>query len=212
MHILLAEYFSRDRAKPAQFLWSMQLRVSLYWQSLAGASPSQALVLPPPNFQELLMSVNLQSWVPPTMPGQPAPLPSGSPFPSGPSQAPAPAPSPAPAPAPGASDQPRQQEARNRNMLTEIVTAMQGRSFRIRDLFDRNNHPPSHGDGRPMCCVYHLLGRCSNTCSRAYSHHALNAADATTLKSFVQSRIVSRNVGRTSTPSPAPSPAPAASS
>ena len=61
MHILLAEYFSRDRAKPAQFLRSMQLRVSLYWQTLSGVTAAQAMVIPPPNFQELLMSVTLQS-------------------------------------------------------------------------------------------------------------------------------------------------------
>ena len=50
MHILLAEYFSQDRAKPAQFLRSMQLGVSLYWQTLSGATVAQAMVLPPPNF------------------------------------------------------------------------------------------------------------------------------------------------------------------
>ena len=73
MHILLAEYFSRDTAKPAQFLRSLQLQVALYWQSLSSADPSSALVLLPPNFQELLMSVNLQSWVSPTMPANHCP-------------------------------------------------------------------------------------------------------------------------------------------
>ena len=213
MHILLAEYFNRDRAKPAQFLRSMQLRVSVYWQSLSGASTAHALVIPPPNFHELLMSVNLQSWVPPTMPGQRTPLPSGLPgsLSSSPAPAPAPVPSPSPAPAPADQPPPRQREVRNTNMLPAVSSAMQGRSFRIRDLFDRNNHPPTHADGRPMCCVFHLLGRCSTNCTRAYSHTALSTADANTLKTFVQARIVARNVGRGAPTAPA-APAPASSS
>ena len=150
MHILLAEYFSRDTAKPAQFLRSLQLRVALYWQSLSGADSSTALVLLPPNFQELLMSVNLQSWLPPTMPGQSI-LPNlqrGRPSnpPAAPAPAPSPAPAPAPAPAPGPAA-PRQVEVRNPRVIPEIATAMQGRTFRIRDLFDRSNRPPNHTDG-----------------------------------------------------------------
>ena len=199
MHILLAEYFSRDTAKPSQFLRSLQLRVALYWQSLSAADASTALMLTPPNFQELLMSVNLQSWVPPTMPGQ-SMLPSlqhgrTTNPPAAPAPAPSPSPAPAPAPAPGPAA-PRQVEVRNPRIIPEIASAMQGRTFRIRDLFDRSNRPPNHADGRPMCCVYHLLGRCSNTCTRAYSHASLNTADAETLKAFVQDRIVARNIGR----------------
>ena len=68
MHILLAEYFSRDQAKPAQFLRSLQLRITLYWQAIS--SFEDALLIQLPNLLELLMSVSLQSWVPPTMPGQ----------------------------------------------------------------------------------------------------------------------------------------------
>ena len=211
MHILLAEYFGRDRATPAQFLRSMQLRVSLYWQSLSGATAAQALVLPPPNFQELLMSVNLQSWVPPSMPGQSTPVPAPSSLP-GPAPVPAPTPAPAPAPAPADSGGSRQREVRNNNMVPEVVTAMRGRSFRIRDLFDRNNHPPSHEDGRPMCCVYHIFGRCSSNCSRAYSHSNLSSAEINTLKSFVQNRIVARDIGRAPSSGPVPAPAPANSS
>ena len=146
------------------------------------------------------------------MPGQSTPplsdVPSANPAPT---PAPAPAPSPAPAPAPADSEG-RQREVRNQHMIQEVVSAMRGRSFRIRDLFDRNNHPPTHGDGRPMCCVYHIFGRCSSNCSRAYSHTRLNAVDTTTLKDFVQSRIVARNIGLSSPPSSGPAPAPAASS
>ena len=200
MHILLAEYFSRDTAKPAQFLHSLQLRVSLYWQSLSSADASSALVLPPPNFQELLMSMNLWSWVPPMMLGQspsilPGPVPPLGPVGRAvnpPAPAPAPLPAPAPAPAPSA---PRQVEVCNPRMILEIATAMRGQSFRVRDLFDRFNSPPNHSDGHPMCCVYHLLGRCSNTCSRAYSHTPLNSTKTETLKTFVQEQIMARNVG-----------------
>ena len=44
MHILLAKYFSHDTAKPAQFLWSLQLYVSLYWQSLSSMDAAAAFV------------------------------------------------------------------------------------------------------------------------------------------------------------------------
>ena len=37
---------------------------------MAGAMPAAALIMPPPNFTELLMSVSIQSWIPPAMPGQ----------------------------------------------------------------------------------------------------------------------------------------------
>ena len=70
MHILFAEYFNKDCNRPSQFLRSLQLRVSLYWQSMASSSASDALLLPPPNFHKLLMLVSLQSWMPPSLTGQ----------------------------------------------------------------------------------------------------------------------------------------------
>ena len=108
MHILLAEYFGRDRAKLAQFLRSIQLQVALYWQALAGATFTKALVIQPPDLLELLMSVSLQSWVPPTITAQDTSLsvlmngstPSApAPAPAGPGSA-APVPPTGPAPAP----------------------------------------------------------------------------------------------------------------
>ena len=69
MHILLLEYFSRDQAKPAQFLRSLQLHTALYWQAISSASFADALLIQLPNLLELLMSVSLQSWVPPTTSG-----------------------------------------------------------------------------------------------------------------------------------------------
>ena len=206
MHILFAEYFSVDKARPAQFLRSLQLRVALYWQAMAGSTPSSALILPPPNFQELLMSVSLQTWISPSMPGQVTPLighaTDGRAMPShvpAPSPAPSPALAPSPAPAPGSTGgaTPGQQhKVRNSNVLPDIAAAMNGRNFQLRTLFGRGRPPPQHTDGRPMCCTYHLRGRCSNTCSRAYSHGVLTTAEQETLQTFVNERIVTPNVGR----------------
>ena len=222
MHILLSEYFSRDRAKPAQFLRSLQLRVALYWQAVSSASFADALLIQPPNLLKLLMSVSLQSWVPPTMPGQ-APAPEGligsggrpagaPPQPSGGvlPPAPSPAPSPSPAPAPGApapAPAPAQQEVRNSNMIQEVANAMRGRSFQIRRLFGRGVTPPTHTDGRPMCCTFHLRGRCSNTCSRSYSHTSLNAEEQAALCTFVRDRVVTPDIGRDRAAAPTPAPA-----
>ena len=215
MHILFAEYFSVDKARPAQFLRSLQLRVALYWQAMAGSTPSSAMIIPPPNFQELLMSVSLQTWIPPSMPGQVAPLRALSAGGSGgippnapamghvPSPSPAPAPAPAPAPPTGTTTgdgtSPQQHEVRNSGVLPDIASAMNGRSFQLRTLFGRGRPPPQHADGRPMCCTYHLRGRCSNTCSRAYSHRVLTAPEQETLRTFVTERIVTPNVGRDAT-------------
>ena len=210
MHILFAEYFNVDKTRPAQFLRSLQLRVALYWQAMAGSTPSNALILPPPNFQELLMSVSLQSWIPPSMPGQATPLightvdgsgvlPAHTPGHTPVVPSPAPAPAPAPAPGSGGTSSEQQREVRNNNVLPDIAAAMNGRSFQLRTLFGRGRPPPQHADGRPMCCTYHLRGRCSNTCSRAYSHCALTAAEQATLRTFVNDRIVTPNVGRDGT-------------
>ena len=209
MHILFAEYFGRDRARPAQFLRSLQLRIAVYWQSMAGALPAAALIMPPPNFTELIMSVSIQSWIPPAMPGQVPSLggltpgslpgiPSSSP-PSNPSPSAPPPSTPAGGPTGGNTDgsqPPHQFEVRNPNMLPEITAAMEGRVFQIRILFGRGRPPPQHLDGRPMCCTYHLRGRCSNTCNRAYSHVTLSAQEKETLCTFVNDRIVTPNVGR----------------
>ena len=204
MRILLSEYFSGDRAKPAQFLRTIQLRVAMYWQTMSSADLPTALTLAPPNFQEVLMSVCLQTWVPPSMPGQPPSLPPPT-TPTNPSPPAGPGtPAPAPAPAPGSAPAPapRQVEVRNDRMIPEVVTAMNGRSFQIRTLFGRGRSPPAHSDGRPMCCVYHLRGRCSNTCSRAYSHTTLNDTEKATLLAFVNERIVEPDVGRRGTAPP----------
>ena len=135
----------------------------MYWQTMSGSDLLTALMQAPPNFHKVLMSVCLQTWVPPSMPGQPQPLlpptapvnPSPPPPPGYPPATPAPAPSPSPEPA-----GPRQFEVRNRQMIPEVVTAMNGHSFQIHTLFSRGRSPPLHSDIRPMCSVYHLRGRC----------------------------------------------------
>ena len=212
MHILFAEYFNKDRNRPAQFLRSLQLRVSLYWQSMAAATTAGAHILPPPNFHELLTSVSLQSWIPPSMPGQTSPLGGLNPgAPSQPPVRPVPTSNPPSAPAQGGTagggsetgEGPagQQYEVRNSNLLPDVASAMQGRSFQLRILFGRGRPPPQHADGRPMCCTYHLRGRCSNTCNRAYSHCQLTTDERATLRTFVNERIVTPDVGRgSSTP------------
>ena len=175
---------------------------------MAGATASNAQILPPPNFQELLMSVSLQSWIPPSMPGQATPLgglasgptgggvqPPTAPSPN-PAQSPAPAPSPPLVPAAGAATPAQQHEVRNNSVLPDIAAAMNGRTFQLCTLFGRGRPPPQHANGCPMCCMYHLRGRCSNTCSRAHSHHTLIASEQETLRTFVNERIVTPNVGR----------------
>ena len=202
MYIPFAEYFSWERARPSQFLHSLQLRISLYWQALSSASAANALIIPPPNFQELLMSVSLQSWIPPSMPGQAAPM--GNVLPGAPPQQPSsslgtPGPSPS-NPSTGTGDSSgtpaRQYEVRNNNVLPDVAAAMQGRKFQLRTLFGHGRPSPQHAYGRPMCCTYHLLGRCSNTCNRAYSHCELTTAERKTLRTFLNKQIVTPDIER----------------
>ena len=154
------------------------------------------------------MSVSLQTWIPPSMPGQVAPLGGiapgamgggGAQPPANPAPAPSPAPAPAPSPSPGSTSgaSPAQQrEVWNNNVVPDIAAAMNRRSFQLRTLFGCGRPPPQHTNGRQMCCTYHLRGRCSNTCSRAYSHGTLSTAEQETLRTFVNERIVTPNIGR----------------
>ena len=203
MHIMFAEYFNKGQNRPSQFLRSLQLRVALYWQSMSTSSAADALLLPPPNFHELLMSVSLQSWMPPAMLGQTTPLGSLVPpaAPTPPPTNPAPRQPAAPGGVSGGSGETtegstRQFEVRNNHLLPDVASAMQGRNFQLRTLFGRGRPPPQHADGRPMCCTYHLRGRCSNTCSRAYSHVRLATAEEETLRTFLNERIVTPDIGR----------------
>ena len=126
-----------------------------------------------------------------TPPHNPAPGPSPAP-------APALAPSPAPAPAAGTPGSSRQVEVRNPLVNPKVAAAMEGRTFHISGLIDRENRPPKHDDGRNICCAYHMRGRCSSGCQRSYSHVLLSESEASRLCTFVQERVVARNIGANS--------------
>ena len=170
--------------------------------------PAATLIMPPPNFTELLMSVSIQSWIPPAMPGQVPPLGglttgslTGNPFappPIGPS--PAAKPPAMPGGNNDGSQLPHQYKVQNPSMIPEIVAAMEGRLFQIRTLFGQGRPPPQHSDSRPMCCTYHLHGQCSNTCNRAYSHIVLSTQEKETLCTFVNNRVVTPNIGCSNAP------------
>ena len=208
LDIQLGEYFATDQAKPSLFLRSLQLHIATYWQQVSLAPDTAAAALiPAPDFQALLSSLLVQSWVKPTMPGitptsvlgldqvhHPAirgVLPTGT---MG-NPAPAPAPAPAPSPAPSGGPATRQTDVQNPSVHPEVAAAMEGRTFRIAGLFDREHRPPKHDDGRDMCCAYHMRGRCSSNCSHRYSHTSLSKAESTRLCTFVQERVVARNIG-----------------
>ena len=216
LDIQLGEYFAQDQAKPALFLRSLQLRISTYWQQVSMATDATtAALIPAPDFQGLLGSLLVQSWVRPSMPGiqpttvlgldqlhhpamrglTPGRAPPDAPR-GGTAPNPAPAPAPPPSPAPGsAAGTPRQIDVQNPSVTPEIASAMEGRTFRIAGLFNREHRPPKHDDGRDMCCAYHMRGRCSSNCSRSYSHAPLSDTERARLCTFVQERVVARNVG-----------------
>ena len=76
LSVQLAEQFGGDPAKPALFLRSVQLRMSVYWQTVSTLSTSQSRLQMAPNFSELLTAIRIQTWQPPTMPGVPVSVPS----------------------------------------------------------------------------------------------------------------------------------------
>ena len=168
-------------------------------------SAFSTLILPPPNFQDLLMSVSLQSWIPPSMPGQTAPL--GSLAPGVPPAQPiGESVNPRPAPAlnntcgvngdsGGAS--PHQYKVRNNSLLPDVVAAIQGCNFQLRSLFGHRRPPPQHAGSQPM---YHLRGRCSNTCNPTYSHCQLIPSECETLYTFLNNQIVTPDIGRGASP------------
>ena len=217
LDIQLGEYFTHDQAKPSLFLRSLQLCIATYWQQISMAPDTAAAALiPAPDFQALLSSLLVQSWVRPSMPGitsttvlgldqlhhpamrglppgsTPPTVPGGGPAP-GPAPAPAPAPSPAPAGTPAAPRQ-RQINIQNPSVNPEMAAAMEGCTFRITSLFNQEHWPPKHDDGRDICCAYHMHGRCSSNCSRSYSHTTLSDTESACLCTFVQERVVARNV------------------
>ena len=191
----------------AQFLRSVQLRLGVYFQSIDTMSAAEARLVPPPNLVGLLVSIRVQSWVPPIMPRVPT-LPSVPVAPPAAAPAPAAGPQPrprllvpavpggAPAPAPAVPDPSREQVTTNPAVIPEIKAAMEGRHFQIRELFSDTGRPPTTSAGHPICCSYHLRGYCFANCHRSNTRLPLSAPDAAKLCQFVQTHVVSPNVGR----------------
>ena len=208
--IHLSELFKLSPPMAAQFLRSVQLRLGVYFQTVDTMSAAEARLVPPPNLVDLLISIRVQSWVPPIMPQVPA-LPAASapvapvaarpaaPLPR--ASAPGPAPAPAPAPASGASAAPpvSRERVTNPSVHPDIRAAMEGRQFQIRELFSDTVRPPTTSSGQPICCSYHMRGHCFANCHRANTHRTLSTADQATLCQFVQTHVVTPNVGRAAT-------------
>ena len=69
--IQFSENFGLYPDNPAQFLHSIQLVLSVYWQTAKTLGVSEARILTSTDFFSLLMSVRVQSWALPIMPGLP---------------------------------------------------------------------------------------------------------------------------------------------
>ena len=74
MTLQLAERFNSTPAMAAKFLRSLQLRTSVYWQSISSLTLNHAMMHPAPNYIELLNSLLIQTWVSPMIPGYTPPL------------------------------------------------------------------------------------------------------------------------------------------
>ena len=195
--IQLSELFKRSPPMAAQFLRSVQLQLGVYFQSVDTMNSAEARLVPPPNFVDLLVSIRVQSWVPPIMPQVPAlpiaPVPAapsaGPPLPRVPTAA---APPSAQAPAPAVPAE----RIVNPAVNPEIKAAMEGRTFQIRDLFSATVRPPTTSSGQPICCSYHLRGFCFANCRRSNTHLPLSDSETAKLCQFVQTYVVVPNVGR----------------
>jgi len=153
--VQLGETFGNDRNKPAQFLRSVQLLTSVYWQSIDSLNAMEALVHPSPDFLHLLNTLRVQAWIPPVLPGAPFIMPSRTPPPVGPAPAPAPAPAHAPALA-----SPARTSVANPSPIAEVQTAMNGRNFQLRLLLRNGIVAPETNNGTEVCLSYHSVNRC----------------------------------------------------
>ena len=64
----LSERFNLHPAMPAQFLRTIQLHTSVYWQNVSMLTVNQARLTPAPDFTSILNSLLLQAWVAPSVP------------------------------------------------------------------------------------------------------------------------------------------------
>ena len=190
LSVQLSEQFGCDSSKPALFLRSVQLRLSVYWQTLSTATTSQAQLQMAPNFSELLTALRVQSWVPPRMPGVAVPVPT--------LQVPPTTEQPggviAPEVPPVATT--TRTSVQNPSLDAEIGKGMEGRQFQLRKLFVNGTHPPKTSTGQDICCSYHLKGRCFSDCHRRATHRPLARPDMDKLKRFVTDHIVTPDVGK----------------
>lgn len=234
VQLSLAELFTTNSARPAQFLRSVQLLCAVYWQSIAMLPVAQARIYPAPDFVALLNSFRVQSWVPPSLPGELSPgmgaNPSGGGGPSLPGSSMAPGGSTGGPPGSGGSnsggrsgntdgdDTSGQGRTRVVNPApnAQIRAAMSGRRFQLRTVLRDGVRPPQ-SNGQELCLSYHVRFSCFSDCARNSSHRPLNAQETTTMCRWVNDHVVGPNVGRDQGPAAggaasAPAPAPAPSS
>ena len=225
MTLQLAEQFNSIPAMASKFLRSLQLRTSIYWQSVTSLPFNQALMHPAPNYVELLNKLLIQDWVPPAVPGYTAPaLESGRANAGTATQtgsgvgAGAGAGSgagngggnggegtggdgggtPRGTMSGGAGGPTGNQQRREENNDRDpvLVEAMDGRQLRLGSLFTGTVRPPRTAAGQEICCAFHLNGCCFSNCRRKSTHGILVAEDRETLREFVQEHIVTPNLGR----------------
>ncbi len=223
MTLQLAERFNSTPAMAAKFLRSLQLRTSVYWQSICGLTLNHAMMHPAPNYIELLNSLLIQTWVPPMIPGYTPPLVttdhsstsdgartgggngggSGTGAGNGTGTGTGNGSGSGNGTATGGganrtnsgSEEPARRDVNN-DRDPELVEAMEGRRIRLGALFSDEVRPPRTAAGKEICCAYHLNGGCFSNCRRSATHCILIAEDRETLRTFVQDHIVTPDLGR----------------
>ena len=188
--IQLSEICAQRPGTPAQLLRSIQLHISVYWQSLDGKDRLSALSFPAPDLCHLLTSVRTQTWVPPTLPGTghtPSAVPAvtNSSLKAGTS-----------APLASEGPPPRQREV-NSSPLSEVQEAVRDRTFRLGDILTNGVRAPRDRYNNEMCLSYHIRFSCFSNCRHARSHHSLNTTEQAALKEFVHNHVVTPDVGGT---------------
>jgi len=194
--IQLSEICVQKPGTTAQLLRSIQLHISVYWQTLDGLDRPSALSFPAPDLCGLLTSVRTQSWVPPTLPGAPTVIhPSPAPV-RGPATHP---PAATPVVPPAASEPtPIRQRMSNSNPIPAIQEAVRDRTFRLGEILTNGVRAPRDRHNNELCLSYHIRFSCFSNCRHARSHHPLNQTEQTSLIDFVQEHVVTPDVGGTS--------------
>lgn len=190
VQVTMSEYFSGDPAKPSQFLRSLQLKISVNWETLSTLNHQDALLHPAPNLLELIRLVRERSWVPPSLPGFSPPV--VSPLPGKTPTAETLPPTAAILPQFDANK--KRQSVTNPHRHPEIIKYMNGRNFRFRDLL-KTCSVPTTKDGKPICLAYHLRGNCFDDCQRKNTHTTLDKEDVSSLLGFTKTNVVDAKFG-----------------